>query len=85
MKDVLLPSLPEERRGIYLIGQKALEEELAELGLKWTGGTDPEDMVPMPPQDFSAIQANPEIGVVLVSFDMHYNCEYTSHGDTLSF
>ncbi|CAD6581671.1 MAG: hypothetical protein CYPHOPRED_001677 [Cyphobasidiales sp. Tagirdzhanova-0007] len=73
LKDVLLPTLPEERRGIYLIGQHALEEELQEMGLSFSGGTDPEDAQPMPPQDFSEIVPRPEIGVVLASFDMHFN------------
>jgi len=73
LKDVLLPSLPHDRRGIYLIGQKAVEQELHELGLEWSGGCDPEDNHPMPPQDFSTITPKPEVGVVLASFDMHYN------------
>jgi hypothetical protein len=33
------PSLPEHRRNVYVIGQKAIEDELAELGLEWHGGT----------------------------------------------
>lgn len=32
------PSLHEDRQGIYLIGQRALEQELEELGLSWKGG-----------------------------------------------
>jgi 4-nitrophenyl phosphatase len=37
------------------------------------GLQDPEDMKPMPPQDFTEITPKPEIGVVLASFDMHFN------------
>lgn len=33
------PSLPEHQRHVYMIGQKALEEEMAALGLVWHGGT----------------------------------------------
>lgn len=33
------PSLPEDKRNIYLIGQKAIEEEMQEIGLVWHGGT----------------------------------------------
>ena len=33
------PSLPEHQRHVYVIGQSALEEELAALGLTWHGGT----------------------------------------------
>ena len=33
------PTLPEDRRGIYLIGQRALEQELEELDLPFSGGT----------------------------------------------
>lgn len=73
LKDVLLPTLPAERQGIYLIGQHAVEQELEQLGLKWSGGLDSADMELMPPQDFRSITPDPSIGVVLVSFDMHYN------------
>ncbi|KAL7007841.1 hypothetical protein EMMF5_002488 [Cystobasidiomycetes sp. EMM_F5] len=67
IKDVLLPTLPEGKQGIYLIGQHALELELQELGLKWTGGLDAEDAKLMPPQDFTTITPDPSIGVVLVN------------------
>lgn len=33
------PSLPEHQRHVYVIGQKALEEEMAALDLVWHGGT----------------------------------------------
>jgi len=69
----LLPSLPEHRRGIFVIGQKGLEEELASEKLTWQGGTDPEMEIPLPYQDFSSIMPDPSIGVVLVGFDMRFN------------
>jgi 4-nitrophenyl phosphatase len=49
---------------------------------------DPEENIPMPPQDFSDIKPKPEIGVVLASFDMHFNYKkmskafnYLSHNE----
>jgi hypothetical protein len=33
----------------------------------WTGGTDPQDDVLLPPQDFSSILSDPSIGIVLYS------------------
>lgn len=40
LKEVVLPGIEDEsKRGIYMIGQKALEEEFAEEGLTWKGGT----------------------------------------------
>lgn len=68
LQEVVLPNLPANQQGIYLIGQESLEHELAEKGLRWTGGTDPEDDVLLPPQDFSSITPDPSIGVVLYGF-----------------
>ncbi|POY74796.1 hypothetical protein BMF94_2069 [Rhodotorula taiwanensis] len=74
VKEVVLPSIADEsKRRIYLIGQQAMEEELASEGLEWTGGTDPEDDVLLPPQDFSSIYPDERIGVVLYSFQMRIN------------
>lgn len=50
LKKTLLQSLPEDCRDIYLIGQAGLEDELRDVGLSWTGGTQAEDLVPMPNQ-----------------------------------
>jgi len=88
LKNTLLPSLPQDRQGVYLIGQKAIEEEMREQGLKWSGGTDPDENELMPPQDFTVLSPKPDVGVVLASFDMHYNykkmCKafnYLTHND----
>ncbi|KAL8283759.1 hypothetical protein RQP46_005554 [Phenoliferia psychrophenolica] len=72
LKDVVLPSLPPEQRGIYVIGQAGLEEELREVGLDWSGGSAEREAALMPLQDFSSIQPDPTIGVVLFSFQMHF-------------
>lgn len=73
LRDVILPSMEEGQRGVYVIGQEGLEMELREAGVDWEGGTDPEDDVLLPHQDFSSIVPNPSIGVVLFSFQMHLN------------
>ncbi|ORY92962.1 HAD-like domain-containing protein [Leucosporidium creatinivorum] len=75
LREVILPEIEKEGgpTGIYLIGQASMEEELREEGLAWRGGTDPEDDVLLPPQDFSSIMPDPEIGVVLFTFQMRIN------------
>ncbi|GJN89294.1 hypothetical protein Rhopal_002274-T1 [Rhodotorula paludigena] len=74
LRSTVLPSIKDpSKRGIYLIGQKAMEDEFEAEGLKWKGGTDPEDDVLLPPQDFSSIQPDPSIGVVAYSFQMRIN------------
>ncbi|GAA5978713.1 hypothetical protein JCM11641_006151 [Rhodosporidiobolus odoratus] len=74
VKEVVLPSISDSsKRGIYLIGQEAMEKELREEGLEWTGGTDPEDDVLLLPQDFSSITPDPSIGVVIYAFQMRIN------------
>ncbi|BGP16104.1 hypothetical protein JCM10213v2_004098 [Rhodosporidiobolus nylandii] len=74
VKEVVLPSIEDgTKRSIYLIGQKAMEEELEQEGLEWTGGTDPEDDVLLPPQDFSSITPDPSIGIVIYAFQMRIN------------
>ncbi|GAA6027183.1 hypothetical protein JCM8097_002463 [Rhodosporidiobolus ruineniae] len=74
VKEVVLPGIEDEsKRGIYLIGQKSMEEELREEGLEWSGGTDPEDDVLLDPQDFSSILPDPSIGIVIYAFQMRIN------------
>ncbi|GAA5883509.1 hypothetical protein JCM16303_005453 [Sporobolomyces ruberrimus] len=75
LRDDVLPRRRKEGNpeGIYLIGQSAMEEEFKECGLKWKGGTDPEDDVLLVPQDFSSILPDPEIGVVVYAFQMRIN------------
>ncbi|GAA5962024.1 hypothetical protein JCM8115_002885 [Rhodotorula mucilaginosa] len=74
VRAVVSPSIADAtKRNIYLIGQKAMEDELASEGLTWTGGTDPQDDVLLPPQDFSSILSDPSIGIVLYSFQMRIN------------
>ncbi|GAA97090.1 uncharacterized protein L969DRAFT_239210 [Mixia osmundae IAM 14324] len=70
----LLPRLDPAKRDIFLICQAALEEELREAGItNFRGGSDPKWNEPMPLQDFSSIKPDPRIGIVLLSFDMHFN------------
>lgn len=39
LRDVILPSMEEGQRGVYVIGQEGLEMELREAGVDWEGGT----------------------------------------------
>ena len=40
VRDDVLPSIQDPyKKGIYLVGQASMEQELREVGLKWTGGT----------------------------------------------
>jgi len=74
VRAVVLPSIQDEaKRGVYLIGQKAMEHEFEDEGLSWTGGTAPEDDALPEPQDFSAIVPDPSIGVVVYAFQMRIN------------
>ncbi|SCZ98516.1 BZ3500_MvSof-1268-A1-R1_Chr3-1g05435 [Microbotryum saponariae] len=75
VKEVVLPEIKEKggKEGIYLIGQESMEQELRREGLQWTGGTDPEDDVLLADQDFSSITPDPEIGMVVYSFQMRIN------------
>ncbi|GAA5897083.1 hypothetical protein JCM8208_006165 [Rhodotorula glutinis] len=74
VRAVVLPSIKDEhKRGIYLIGQKAMEHEFEDEGLSWKGGTAPEDDVLPEPQDFSAIVPDESIGVVVYAFQMRIN------------
>ncbi|KAI5478927.1 4-nitrophenylphosphatase [Pseudohyphozyma bogoriensis] len=78
LRDAILPKLPVGKKGIYVVGQEGLEHELAQVGLTWKGGSDPEDDVLMPFQDFTSITPDPSIGVVLFSFQMHWNYKQLS-------
>ncbi|BGP52516.1 hypothetical protein JCM8202v2_000070 [Rhodotorula sphaerocarpa] len=74
VRDIVLPSIEDEtKRKIYVIGHGPMEEELKAVGVSWIGGTDPDNEVPLPPSDFSAIQPDPSVGVVLFSFHLQIN------------
>ncbi|GAA6023635.1 hypothetical protein JCM11491_006181 [Sporobolomyces phaffii] len=75
LRDDVVPRRKREGKptGIYLIGQEAMEEEFRDCGLEWTGGTDKEDDVLLPPQDFSSITPDPSIGIVVFAFQMRVN------------
>ncbi|KAI5478677.1 4-nitrophenylphosphatase [Pseudohyphozyma bogoriensis] len=85
VRDVVLPTLPVERREIYLIGEKGVEEEFMEVGLRWKGGTlmrspgnhqDPEDDVLI--ESFDAFEPDPSIGLVVSSFQIRLNYKQLS-------
>ncbi|GAA5907683.1 4-nitrophenylphosphatase [Sporobolomyces salmoneus] len=70
LKHVL--EFPEDKKA-YVIGEKGLEEELDAVGIKHSGGTDPDDNVFVDLMDFSSIVADPEVGAVVCGLDMHIN------------
>ncbi|GAA5856043.1 hypothetical protein JCM3766R1_002924, partial [Sporobolomyces carnicolor] len=70
LKNVL--KFPDDKKA-YVIGEKGLEEELDAVGIKHSGGTDPEDNVFVDLMDFSSITQDSEVGAVVCGLDMHFN------------
>ncbi|GAA5987992.1 hypothetical protein JCM5350_007852 [Sporobolomyces pararoseus] len=70
LKNVL--KFPQDKKA-YVIGEKGLEEELDAVGIKHSGGTDPEDNVFIDLMDFSSIISDKEVGAVICGLDMHIN------------
>ncbi|GAA6015076.1 hypothetical protein JCM11491_001651 [Sporobolomyces phaffii] len=70
MKNVL--GFPDDKKA-YVIGERGLEEELDAVGIKHSGGTDPEDNVFVDLMDFSSITEDKEVGAVVCGLDMHIN------------
>ncbi|GAA6027338.1 hypothetical protein JCM8097_002606 [Rhodosporidiobolus ruineniae] len=70
LKSVL--NFPADKK-VYVIGEKGVEDELDAVGIKHSGGTDPDDNVFIDLMDFSSITADPEVGAVLCGLDMHFN------------
>ncbi|GAA5946720.1 hypothetical protein JCM3775_000130 [Rhodotorula graminis] len=58
---------------VYVIGEKGIEDELDAVGIKHSGGTNPDDNVFLDLMDFSSITSDPEVGAVLCGLDMHMN------------
>ncbi|GAA5960374.1 hypothetical protein JCM21900_003532 [Sporobolomyces salmonicolor] len=65
---------------VYVIGEKGIEDELDAVGIKHSGGTDPDDNVFIDLMDFSSITADPEVGCVLCGLDMHINYKKIAKG-----
>ncbi|GAA5857355.1 hypothetical protein JCM5353_002559 [Sporobolomyces roseus] len=70
LKNVL--KFPDDKKA-YVIGERGLEEELDAVGIKHSGGTDPEDNVFVDLMDFSSIVQDREVGAVVCGLDMHIN------------
>ncbi|KAJ7608444.1 HAD-like domain-containing protein [Roridomyces roridus] len=63
--------LPKDKK-VYVIGQKGVEEELAEEGVSFLGGTDPAD-VTLAPFSLDDFTLDPDVGAVLCGLDMQIN------------
>ncbi|GAA5928737.1 uncharacterized protein JCM15063_003954 [Sporobolomyces koalae] len=70
LKHVL--KFPNDKKA-YVIGERGLEEELDAVGIKHSGGTDPDDNVFVDLMDFSSIVEDREVGAVVCGLDMHIN------------
>ncbi|GAA5885088.1 hypothetical protein JCM16303_006397 [Sporobolomyces ruberrimus] len=70
LKNVL--KFPADKKA-YVIGERGLEEELDAVGIKHSGGTDPDDNVFLDLMDFSSITEDKEVGAVVCGLDMHIN------------
>lgn len=62
-----------EHKKVYVIGEKGLEDELANEKVRYCGGTDPADNQFLDLMDFSSITTDKEVGAVMCGFDMHIN------------
>ncbi|KAK9467799.1 HAD-like domain-containing protein [Lipomyces arxii] len=58
---------------VLVLGESGIEEELANEGIQFVGGTDPELRRAMTPEDFERMEPDPSIGCVLSGLDLHIN------------
>ncbi|CRG88347.1 4-nitrophenyl phosphatase [Talaromyces islandicus] len=71
--------LPPNKRKVFAIGETGMEQELRNENIPFIGGTDPAFRRDFRPEDYKLIAdgdpsiIDPEIGVVLVGLDFHYN------------
>ncbi|KAI5838046.1 HAD-like domain-containing protein [Morchella snyderi] len=64
--------LPADKK-VYVIGESGIEEELESEGVRYFGGTDPEERTAMQEEDYTNFVPDPEVGVVLCGLDNHIN------------
>ncbi|KAM0750610.1 2-phosphoglycolate phosphatase [Meredithblackwellia eburnea MCA 4105] len=70
LKNIL--KFPSDKK-VYVIGEKGIEDELDSVGIRRSGGTNPDDNRFVDLMDFSAITPDPEVGAILCGLDMHLN------------
>jgi 4-nitrophenyl phosphatase len=63
--------IPKEKK-VYVIGQSGLEEELADEGIQFLGGTDPADNT-LEPFDLGTFTRDPDVAAVVCGLDMKIN------------
>ena len=64
--------LPEDKK-VYVVGEDGIEEELREEGVRYIGGTDPEDRKDVTDDDLRAMRPDPTVGAVLCGLDRFTN------------
>ena len=70
-------TLPPNKRKVFVLGEAGIETELRAEGVPFIGGTDPALRRDTTPEDFRSLAdgsaLDPEVGVVLVGLDFHFN------------
>ncbi|CAN6613819.1 4-nitrophenylphosphatase [Trichomonascus vanleenenianus] len=65
-------NFPNDKK-VLIVGEKGIEEELANLGIKYVGGTDPELNKAATEDVTAGLKRDPSIGAVLCGLDIHIN------------
>lgn len=66
-------NFPKDKK-VLIVGEKGLEEELAEVGINYVGGTDPAlNKVGPSDEDLAKLDYDPSIGAVICGLDLHIN------------
>ena len=77
-------NLPENKRKVFVLGEKGIETELASEGVPFAGGTDESYRRDITPTDFEGLAngslLDPQVGVVLCGLDFHLNYLKLAYG-----
>ncbi|BFZ60805.1 p-nitrophenyl phosphatase [Saitoella coloradoensis] len=65
-------NFPKDKK-VYVLGESGIEEELESEGVRYCGGTDPEERRAISLEDYDAIGPDSEVGAVLCGLDTHVN------------
>ena len=63
---------PKDKK-VFVVGEAGIEEELASVGIKTIGGTDPNFKTEPSEEAMASVERNPEVGCVLAGLDTHIN------------
>lgn len=64
---------PKNEKKVFVVGEKGIEDELAEVGIQCIGGTDPKFNTNIAPNAIDNLAVDPSIGAVIVGLDSHFN------------